>query len=305
MATILITGGTGMIGKALSKALVEKGYEVIVLTRNPEQLKINNEELRIKYAGWSPEKHFIDENAILKADHIIHLAGANVGEKRWTEKRKKEILSSRVDSGRLIVESLKKIPNQIQTVVSASAIGYYGPCNENNPGFKESDPASDDFLGSTCKLWEQSIEPVTKLGKRLVIVRTGIVLSKEGGFLPEFFKPMRFGFATVLGNGKQIISWIQIDDLVNLYINAIENGKLSGVYNAVAPSPVSNKDFVLTLARGRNKFFIPIRVPSIILKIVLGEMSIEVLKSAKVSCEKIQSTGFYFQSAELHSAVRL
>ncbi len=304
MAIVLITGGTGMIGKALTKALLEKGYEVIILTRNVKQLKIKNEKLKVDYTEWNVAKKLIDENAIAKADYIIHLAGANVGEKRWTKKRKQEIVSSRVDSSKLIVDSLRNIPNKVKAVISASAMGYYGPDRENNPGFKETDPAFTDFLGSTCKQWEESIQPVTQLGKRLVLLRAGIVLSKDGGAFPKFLNALKFGFATVLGKGKQIISWIHIDDLVNLYIYSIENEKLSGVYNAVAPNPVSNKEFVLTLVKERNKFYIPVRIPAFVLKIVLGEMSIEVLKSATVSSEKINRQGFQFQYRNLEVALK-
>ena len=303
MATVLITGGTGMIGKALTKALLEKGYEVIILTRSAKQLKIKNEKLKIDYTEWNVAKQLIDENAIAKADYVIHLAGANVGEKRWTKKRKREIISSRVDSGKLIAGSLKNIPNKVKAVVSASAMGWYGP--DTFPGgkaFKETDPPFNDFLGQTCKIWEESIQPVTQLGKRLVLLRTGIVLSKDGGALKEFIRPLKFGLATILGRGKQIISWIHIDDLVNLYISAIENEKLYGVYNAVAPNPVSNKEFVLKLAKEKNNFFIPLRVPAFVLKIVLGEMSIEVLKSARVSSEKIEKDGFKFLYPTIDSA---
>lgn len=291
-----------MIGKALSKALLQKDYKVIILTRNSKQLKIKNEKLKIEYAEWNVEEQTIDENAVSKADYIVHLAGANVGEKRWTKKRKKEIVDSRVDSGKLVVESLKKIPNHVKAVVSASAMGYYGPDRKNNSAFQETDPPFSDFLGNTCQQWEKSIEPVMQLGKRLVLLRTGIVLSKEGGALPEYLKTLKFGLATVLGSGKQIVSWIHIDDLVNLYIYAIENEKLSGVFNAVAPNPVTNKEFVLTLAKERKKFFIPVKVPSFVLKIVLGEMSIEALKSATVSSEKIEKAGFKFLYPTVKSA---
>ena len=308
MATVLITGGTGMIGKAITKALLEKDYEVIVLTR-----KASSHELRagskLSFAEWNVEKRTIDENAVAKADHIIHLAGANLGDKRWTKKRKKEIVDSRVESGKLIVESLKRIANKVRSVISASAIGWYGPDLSKTQSiagrsFKETDSAYNDFLGQTCKQWEDAIHPVTELGKKLVVLRTGIVLSREGGAIPKFITPLKFGIAPILGSGKQIISWIHIDDLVRLYISAIENEKLSGVYNAVAPNPISNKDFVLTLAKTKNKFFIPFPVPSFVLKIVLGEMSIEVLKSATVSSEKIQRTEFQFLYPTINSAIQ-
>lgn len=308
MATVLITGGTGLVGKALGHALLEKGYSIIILSRQTNQ---QSAVANISYATWNVEKQTIDKEAIAKADYIIHLAGAGVADKRWTKKRKQEIVSSRVESSKLIVDSLKAIPNKVKAVVSASAIGWYlipNPSPQSGEGggvrkLVESDPTANDFLGNTCKQWEESIEPVAQLGKRLVKLRTGIVLSNEGGALKEFIKPLKFGIAAILGSGKQIISWIHIDDLVRLYIMAIENEKLSGVYNAVAPNPVSNKELTLQLAKSRKKFFIPIHVPSFVLKMVLGEMSIEVLKSATVSCEKIQKAGFVFQFSGISTAL--
>ena len=166
----------------------------------------------------------------------------------------------------------------------------------------ETDPAAEDFLGTTCKEWEASIDPVISLGKRLVKFRTGIVLSKEGGALKEFQKPLRFGIATILGNGKQIMSWIHIDDLVRLYMYAIETEKLNGVYNAVAPHPVTNKKLVIQLAKTmRGKFYVPIFVPSFILKMVFGGLSIEVLKSATVSWGKREEYTFLYPLQPLTS----
>lgn len=304
METILITGGTGLIGKGLTKVLLEKGYAVIILSRSPGKSISTNPQL--SYAAWDIKRQTIDSAAIEKANYIIHLAGASVAEKRWTDKRKQEILDSRVKSSALLVEAVRKHGNNLKAVISSSAIGFYGAddfSNGINRGFSENDLPSTDFLGSACKEWEESIEPVASFGKRLVRLRTGIVLSNDGGALKEFIRPLKFGLATILGNGKQVISWIHIDDLVNMFIHAIENEKMNGVYNAVAPNPVSNKKLILQLAKKRNKFFIPVNVPSFILKIVLGEMSIEVLKSATVSSVKTEESGFKFLYPTIETAI--
>ncbi len=304
-STILITGGTGMIGKALTKALLEREYTVIILTRDPQKQTVSTS--RLNCAKWNIEQQTIDEAAIIKADHIIHLAGAGVADKRWTKKRKQEIVSSRVDSGKLITNGLKTIPNNVKSVISISGIGWYGadPSIPNPDPFEEDDPVDESFLGSTCKQWEESIEPVTQLDKRLIILRTGIVLSNEGGALVEFEKSLQFGIAAILGSGKQMISWIHIDDLVRLFISAIENEKMNGIYNAVGPRPVSNKELTLQLAKiKRGRFFVPIHVPSLVLKLVLGELSIEVLKSATVSCNKIHFESFTFQFPSLEAALK-
>jgi uncharacterized protein (TIGR01777 family) len=300
MAIILITGGTGLIGKALSHALLKQGHRIIVLTR--ETGKRTRDAAGIRYAKWDVGKQEIDQETISIADHIIHLAGAGIADKRWTRNRKREIISSRVNSSSFIVNCLKTIPNKVKTVVSASEIGWYGPGPVTGSFFKETDPPATDFLGDTCRQWENSITPVTDLGKRLVILRTGIVLSGEGGALKEFARPLKFGLATILGNGRQVISWIHIDDLVRLYIVAIGEPSMQGAYNAVAPEPVSNKELVLALARRKN-FFIPVHIPSFMLRLVLGEMSIEVLKSATVSSEKIRDTGFAFNYPVIDKAL--
>ena len=313
METVLISGGTGMIGRALSQALTERGYEVIVLTRKipgtghavQDESQNTNPESRISYAIWDVEKQNIDKNAVSKADHIIHLAGANFADKRWNEKTKKEIVNSRVDSARLIVEALKSIANKVKTVISASGISWYGTDDENDTKpFSEADPPANDFMAITCKQWEAAIEPASFLNKRLIKFRIGPVLSTEGGAYVEFKNPTRFGLAGIIGNGKQIVSWIHIDDLVRAILFAMENEKMEGVYNAVAPEPASNKDLVLKIAeKNRGKAFIAVHAPSFALKIVFGEMINEILKSTTVSSAKLQEAGFIFQYPDIESAI--
>ncbi len=324
MARVLITGGTGMIGKRLSQMLAEKGYEVVVVSRQSSvgsrqssdvssQSSVVSLQSNISYAQWNIEEGWLDKDSFAKADYIIHLAGAGIADKKWNRKRKQEIVESRTKSSGLIVTSLKTISNKVKAVISASAIGWYG-CNLTHPdkyrdskgeGFKEDALAADDFLGDTCKQWEQSIEPVTDLQKRLVILRTGIVFSNDGGAYEEFKKPVKKGMAAILGNGEQVISWIHIDDICRMYIHALENNQLQGVYNAVAPMPVKNKDFTLQLAKAiRGKYFISLHVPSFILRWMLGEMSIEVLKSTTVSAEKIRQTGFTFLYPSIQAALQ-
>lgn len=305
MATILISGGTGLIGSELSKLLLEKGHKVIILTRNLKRaIDRHAANERLTYASWDARAQSIDKDAIQNADYIVHLAGEGIADKRWTEKRKKAIVQSRIQASTLIVKALREIPNRVQAVISASAIGWYGPDRQGNTPFVETDPPDKSFLGDTCKWWEESIQPVAELGKRLVKCRFGIVLSNNGGAFPEFKKPIQFGLASILGSGRQVLSWIHIDDLCRLLLFAIENDQLQGVYNAVAPHPVSNKELILALAqRMRGNTFLAMHVPAWVLKTVFGELSIEVLKSTTVSAEKIRSTGFQFVYPQIDAAL--
>lgn len=303
MSTYLITGGTGLVGSALTTQLLQSGEQVIILTRDPRAFSTDTPSLSYRY--WDPFKGQIDEEAIRQADYIIHLAGANVAEKRWTPRRKKEILDSRVRSGKFLSESLVRIPNRIRAVIGASAQGWYGPDPQipNLTPFQESDPVYPDFLGSTCQLWEESLHPIKEAGIRLISLRIGIVLSTRGGALAEFRKSLRFGIAPILGTGKQVISWIHIRDLVSLIRWSLATESISGIYNAATPHPVSNRELMQALARCSHRLFIPIPVPQFLLKIVLGEMSIEVLKSTTISSRKIQGAGFQFSFPVIDQAL--
>ena len=302
MQTILIAGGTGMIGESLSKLLVREGFQVNVLSRNPKATHDG-----IRYSGWNVQAQTYDAAAFAEADVIIHLAGANIAEKRWSEKRKKEIRDSRVQSSALIIKALRETPNHVKAVIAASAIGWYGRDHKKSPvPFTENDQPAAGFLGETCRVWEESIEPVREMGKRLVKFRTGIVVSDTGGAIEAFKKPLRFGIAAILGSGKQMISWIHINDLCRLYLEAIRNQNLVGIYNAVATEPCSNKRLTLERAkRMKGRSFLAVHVPSFLLQLVLGEMSIEVLKSTTVSSKKLQQAGFQFQFPTISAAMRV
>ena len=302
MATILITGGTGLVGKALAKQLVEKNYEVIILTRSIKDVPTQK---NISYALWNVKEKQIDINAVKKADAIIHLAGAGVMDNKWTAAYKKEIRDSRVNSGELIINTLKNNEHKVQIIVAASAIGWYGEDKKPGHFFEETEKADAAFLGEVCKEWEESIEPATAMGIRVVKLRTGIVLSDAGGAYPEFKSSLKFGVASILGSGKQMISWIHIDDLCRQYIFALENETISGSYNSVAPKPVDNKTMTLTIAKViKGSFFISVHVPQFVLTIMLGDRSVEILKSATVGTEKIKQAGFTFLYPTVEAAVK-
>lgn len=301
MSTILITGGTGLVGKNICSYLLDKGHHVIVLTRS---LKETKRLPGIEYALWDVKKQSIDIPAVQKADYIFHLAGAGVVDKKWTPEYKKEILESRTQSSKLLVETLKQHDHHVKAIISSSAIGWYGEDTKPGFAFTEADPADEGFLGQTCLQWERSIEEAESGGTRVCKLRTGIVLSNDGGALEEFKKPVKLGVAGILASGKQIISWIHIDDLCRLFLFAAENEKMNGSYNAVAPHPVNNKTLTLQLAHlMKGSFFVPLHVPAFILKLILGTRSVEVLKSTTVSCTKVKNNGFVFLYPTIEAAL--
>ncbi len=306
MATVLITGGTGLIGSRLSDLLIERGYRVIILTRN-KKAGNKNDSSNPGYRVWDPDKAKIDIAAVQEADYIINLAGAGIAGKRWTAKQKKAIAESRIKSGQLIVKTLRENANKVKAVINASAMGWYGDdslLKYKEAAFTEEMSSAPGFLGETCKAWEESIEPITAIGKRLVKIRTGLVLSMAGGALKAFIRPVRWGIAAILGSGRQMQSWIHIDDICRIYIHAIENDAVQGAYNAAAPSPVEHRALVTALAQKlKGSFFITAFVPPFLLKWMLGEMSTELLKGITLNSDKIRGTGFQFVFPSLESAL--
>lgn len=302
MQNILITGGTGLVGKQLTKLLLSAGYAVTILTRSLPKKAITEPNMAFKL--WDVNKQTIDVPAVQAADYIIHLAGAGVVDKKWTEAYKKEIRDSRTQSSKLIVDTLKNNSHSVKAIVSSSAIGWYGEDMQDGFAFTETDPADEGFLGQTCKLWEESIEAAEGIGTRVCKLRTGIVLSNDGGALAEFKKPIQLGVAGILGDGKQTVSWIHIEDLCRMFLYAIKHENINGTYNAVAPNPVSNKELTLKLAKlMKGSFYVPLHVPVFVLKMMMGSRSTEVLKSTTVSATKIKSEGFTFLYPSIDAAL--
>ncbi len=296
MPKVLITGGTGLIGRHLSRKLKEKGYEVIHLSRSREP------ESEIPSSYWDVHNHLIEKDALKDADYIVHLSGANIGSKRWTGRRKREILDSRVQSGEFILEQVKKLAKKPEAFISASATGYYSTEPAEDILDEQAAP-SDGFLGQTCRAWEQIAEMFTKIGIRSVIIRTGIVLSKDGGALSKFILLVRMGLGAALGSGKQYMPWVHIDDLCGIYIKAIEESQMVGAFNAVAPEHLTNKEFTQSIAKTlRKPLWLP-HIPAIIIKLIFGEMSVMLLNGNKISAGKITSAGYNFQFPDIESAL--
>jgi uncharacterized protein len=291
--TILVAGGSGLIGTRLAELLESKSYRVILLSRNAKNRRDN-------IFHWDPDKKTIEDAAIQQADVIINLAGEGIADKRWSARRKRKIINSRILSTNLLIESLAKIPNKVEAFINASAIGIYGDTGEMI--MHEDSPVSNDFLGQTCTRWEQAAMKFTT--GRLVIFRIGIVLAQEGGMVQEVQKSIRFGFAPYFGTGKQYQSWIHIDDLCRMFSRAIRDSDIKGIYNAVSPGPLSNRNFMKLLSQimGGNAFLI--RIPKFFMQLLLGEMSKVVVEGSRVSSKKIEATGFTFKFPQANSALR-
>ncbi|MFI5136702.1 MAG: TIGR01777 family oxidoreductase [Sphingobacteriales bacterium] len=291
---ILLTGGTGLIGRRLTEKLLEKGYRVSHLSRSTAT------DARVTTYLWDIDKGEIDERCIDGVDTIVHLAGAGIADKPWTAERKNELINSRTKSIALIYDLLRSRSNRVNTVISASAIGYYS--NRGNELMTEGSAPSDDFMANCCLAWEAAVDEGRGLDLRIVKFRTGVVLDR-GGALAKMAMPVRYFAGSPLGSGKQWIPWIHWRDAVDMYLFGIENESLAGVYNMAAPNPVTNKQLTIAIAKQLHKpLWLP-NVPAFLLKLLLGEMSVIVLGSTKVSAQKIENAGFKFKFPGIEAAL--
>jgi len=291
---ILIGGGSGLIGSHLAKILIQKGYQVRFLGRKAK-------EGNVKTFEWDIHNQKIDERAFEGVTHVINLAGANVNGKRWSKSYKEEILRSRTDSTKLIVDFLNNKPHQVKQFISGTATGYYGVDNTSKV-FHETDPPGKDFMAHVVVEWEKAADQLKNSQVTLAHIRTGIVLAGESGALPEMARPIKLYAGAPLGSGKQVVAWIHIDDICGIFMHVLENN-LSGTYNAAAPGVATNEDITRAIAKRIHRpLWLP-NIPGFVLKIVVGEMAYAVLNGAIVSPEKIESTGFKFKYPTLNSAL--
>ena len=285
-----------MIGERLTDLLLQRGYHVSHLGRGKHKGRVTT-------FVWNIERNSIDPHALRNVDAIVHLAGANIGAKRWTKKRKKEILESRIDPTRLLVDQLKKERHSVKTIVCAAGSSYYG--QDNGGKFaQEDDKPGDDFLAVVCQLWERELDKFQELGLRVVKLRAAIVLSTKGGALKKMKRPTELYAGAVLASGKQPMTWIHIDDHCGIIIKALEDGTMSGVYNSVAPNPVTNEQFTKELAVALHRPIILPHAPAVILRLIFGEMAILVLKGIRISSAKIERAGYTFKFPHINEAFK-
>lgn len=291
MKNILITGGSGLIGHKITQVLEQKGYTVAWLSRTPQVQKT---------FLWDISIQTLDPEAMNWADAVIHLAGAGVAEKRWTDDRKKEILLSRTESTKLLQQGIAKAESKPATFVGASAIGFYG-FQTGTALLDETAPKGEDFLAEVVDQWEKEVKQIESLHLRTVILRIGIVLDPDGGALSKILEPP---VVAPLGNGDQWMSWIHADDLARMFVYAIEKSTLQGVYNAVGPNPSTNQQLTRESALAKRKRYVGLGVPGFLLKLLLGEMAAMVLGGNRVSNQKIQKAGFDFEFPDLKNALK-
>ncbi|MGA0556304.1 TIGR01777 family oxidoreductase [Larkinella sp. VNQ87] len=298
--TVLITGGTGTIGRRLTELLLQQGFQVSLLSRSAAQKPRPN----VAVYEWNIEKGHIDPQAIRTADHIIHLAGAGIADERWTDERKKQIIESRTKSTQLLANALRSGRYSVKSFVSSSAIGYYGGDTADRP-LTETSEGGHDFLAQVVRAWERSVDDVAASGIRTVKLRVGVVLTMEGGALPKLVQPIRLGAGAPLGSGQQYMSWIHIDDLCRMYIQALTDDSWQGIYNAVATPPVTNEAFTRLIIDLLGKPRLLPRVPAFAIRLLFGEMAIVVLGGNYVLNKRIrEETTFRYQFGDLAAALK-
>ncbi|MGB2128364.1 MAG: TIGR01777 family oxidoreductase [Flavicella sp.] len=295
---ILLTGGTGMIGTFLIALLQEKGYGISILTR-----KKKKNTASIKYYTWDVASQKVDSNCLDHVEGIIHLAGENVASGRWTATRKNAILESRTVSTALLFKLLSEEEHSVKSFISASATGIYGS-QTTEVNFTEDMSAAEDFLANICKQWEASVAKISDLGIRTVALRTGIVLSSKGSALQKMLLPFQLGMGSPIASGSQYMPWIHIDDLCRMYLHALETSNVKGAYNAVSGEAITNQQFSKILAKTlKRPFFMP-KIPSFLLQLIFGEMSIILTSGSQVSSQKIRDAGFEFNYEKLGPTLR-
>lgn len=294
---VLITGGTGSVGRQLCDFLSEQNIEVSILSRS---IKNNS---KYKTYIWDHENFLIDKKAFDNCDYIIHLAGAGIADKRWTKSRKKEILDSRVKTTNLLYKALSTSNHKVKGIISASAVGFYGQTT-TDVNFKEEDQPGNDFVATVCKAWEEAVNQFQDLGMRTVNLRIGIVLMKKGGALEKMAQPFYWNLGSPIGNGKQIIPWIHITDLKQIILQAIQSPEMEGPYNCCAPDPVTNSEFSAQIAAVLNKRIWLPKVPSWVLRLMLGSRVVLLTEGSRVSAEKILKTKYKFTYPKLEEALQ-
>ncbi len=297
MAKILISGGTGLVGKELTKRLLSEGHEVRILSRSPKPSH------SIKAFYWNVEKNEIDETAFDGIEHFVHLAGSGIADSRWTDERKKDIIDSRVNSMKLITSVLKSKKITLKSFVGASAVGIYG-MKTSDKIYNESDVGENDFLTNSCLQWEKSYHDIQTLSNKNCTIRIAVVLSADGGALKRLLPLFKLGLGSAVGSGNQYMPWIHLEDLVSVFNDALFNPNYKGVYNAVSSESTTNYSFSKQLAKSLNKpFFMP-KVPSFMLKLVFGEMAGVLLEGSRVSNQKLIDSGFSFKYPLLVEALK-
>ena len=290
---ILITGGTGLIGQRLIKLLTEKGHATRLLSR------AENLEAKVPCFQWSIKDKKVDLNAFDEVDVLIHLAGANVAEGKWSDRRKKEIMDSRVESTKLLFKTIESLEKRPKLLICSSATGFYGIQNFDHVSSENDDPG-EDFLANVCVQWENEASKFNELGMRVVQVRTGVVLDEKGGALPKMTMPIRFLMGAPLGSGNQHIPWIHWQDWCEAVLHLIQNEKLHGPYNLVAPNSATNRELTRLIAKTIHRPMILPNVPKFLLKMIFEEMSSVILEGHQVSSKKLEASGynFKFESAD-------